>query len=214
MSVSPLNLSEIPLDGKENISSKTPVLNSSNVGSFVLVPSSMLKFLFSSDLKILQNNCSESQSNFIQSASPSSETTLNTNANARRRCAIRDVTKRKNIPQNESSKLSIVEKSNNEKYDCGEARKEKMNKTKRNANKITRNHFRQMQHKKEGNVFNPKCDSMKSTSRNDDSKFCLICGEISGKHLYYGGQSCQSCKAFFRRSVQTVKRLILVFYLL
>jgi hypothetical protein len=30
---------------------------------------------------------------------------------------------------------------------------------------------------------------------------CEVCGERAGKHSYYGGQVCPSCRAFFRRSV-------------
>ena len=32
---------------------------------------------------------------------------------------------------------------------------------------------------------------------------CHVCKEEAGKHCYYGGQSCTSCRAFFRRSVQS-----------
>jgi len=32
---------------------------------------------------------------------------------------------------------------------------------------------------------------------------CFVCGEKAGKHSYYGGQVCASCRAFFRRSVQS-----------
>merc|ERR1719400_1182638 len=32
---------------------------------------------------------------------------------------------------------------------------------------------------------------------------CRVCGERAGKHSYYGGQVCPSCRAFFRRSVQS-----------
>jgi len=32
---------------------------------------------------------------------------------------------------------------------------------------------------------------------------CHVCGERAGKHSYYGGQVCPSCRAFFRRSVQS-----------
>jgi len=32
---------------------------------------------------------------------------------------------------------------------------------------------------------------------------CNVCGEKAGKHSYYGGQVCPSCRAFFRRSVQS-----------
>lgn len=30
---------------------------------------------------------------------------------------------------------------------------------------------------------------------------CLVCGNAAGKHCYYGGQVCVSCRAFFRRAV-------------
>ena len=30
---------------------------------------------------------------------------------------------------------------------------------------------------------------------------CLVCGEPASGHLYYGGQSCYSCRVFFRRCV-------------
>merc|ERR1739838_627953 len=32
---------------------------------------------------------------------------------------------------------------------------------------------------------------------------CNVCGERAGKHSYYGGEVCPSCRAFFRRSVQS-----------
>lgn len=32
---------------------------------------------------------------------------------------------------------------------------------------------------------------------------CHVCGNAAGKHNYYGGQVCNSCRAFFRRSVQS-----------
>jgi hypothetical protein len=32
---------------------------------------------------------------------------------------------------------------------------------------------------------------------------CKVCGARAGKHSYYGGQVCPSCRPFFRRSVQT-----------
>lgn len=32
---------------------------------------------------------------------------------------------------------------------------------------------------------------------------CHVCGERAGKHSYYGGEVCPSCRAFFRRSVQS-----------
>ena len=32
---------------------------------------------------------------------------------------------------------------------------------------------------------------------------CHVCGDKAGKHSYYGGQACTSCRAFFRRAVQS-----------
>ncbi|TRY73543.1 hypothetical protein TCAL_03366 [Tigriopus californicus] len=37
----------------------------------------------------------------------------------------------------------------------------------------------------------------------DGPRLCHVCGEKAGKHSYYGGQVCPSCRAFFRRSVQS-----------
>merc|ERR1711963_1324164 len=34
-------------------------------------------------------------------------------------------------------------------------------------------------------------------------RLCKVCREKAGKHSYYGGQACPSCRAFFRRSVQS-----------
>ena len=48
----------------------------------------------------------------------------------------------------------------------------------------------------------------KSKARNASNvetnpRICHVCGEQAGKHSYYGGQVCPSCRAFFRRSVQS-----------
>jgi hypothetical protein len=43
--------------------------------------------------------------------------------------------------------------------------------------------------------------NMKTTS--GEPRSCLVCREKAGKHSYYGGLVCPSCRAFFRRSVQS-----------
>ena len=43
----------------------------------------------------------------------------------------------------------------------------------------------------------------KKESESDIPRLCHVCGEQAGKHSYYGGQVCPSCRAFFRRSVQS-----------
>ena len=38
----------------------------------------------------------------------------------------------------------------------------------------------------------------KQESGSDGKYLCYVCGEKAGKHSYYGGQVCASCRAFFR----------------
>jgi len=42
----------------------------------------------------------------------------------------------------------------------------------------------------------------RSETTKDDSAVCQVCGGRAGRHSYYGGDVCQSCRAFFRRCVQ------------
>ena len=41
---------------------------------------------------------------------------------------------------------------------------------------------------------------------NESMMLCKVCGDISSKFIHYGGRSCQSCRAFFRRTVEKSKR--------
>jgi len=47
-------------------------------------------------------------------------------------------------------------------------------------------------------------ESSQCTLSDDEGRppTCPVCGNEAGKHSYYGGQVCNSCRAFFRRSVQ------------
>ena len=198
-------------DGNGNMSSNTLSKHSNDLGSFVLVPLSMLSLPFSSNMRIVQSTNLESPSNLLQSSSPSSQTRLISSTNVRKRGPRRDVAERKNIPQSRSErKVSTAENSNNKKDECGRARIENMAKRKRNASKNTKNNFRQILHDKKGNGLAAKYDLTKSIRRNE-STLCLICKEKAGQHTYYGGKSCQSCRAFFRRSVHTITRLVNAF---
>ena len=54
-----------------------------------------------------------------------------------------------------------------------------------------------------GNMFSRENKSNidgSSILKNDD--MCPICGDEASKYAHYGGRSCQSCRAFFRRSVK------------
>ena len=37
---------------------------------------------------------------------------------------------------------------------------------------------------------------------------CNVCGDVAGKHTYFGGKSCPSCRQFFRRSVILFRRQV------
>lgn len=43
-----------------------------------------------------------------------------------------------------------------------------------------------------------------------ESNICQVCGEMAGRHNYYGGRSCQSCRAFFRRTVEIFAKYVTV----
>lgn len=45
--------------------------------------------------------------------------------------------------------------------------------------------------------------SVQQRPKDDKPRLCHVCSEQAGKHSYYGGQVCPSCRAFFRRSVQS-----------
>ncbi len=47
-----------------------------------------------------------------------------------------------------------------------------------------------------------KLDIATTVQESKDFPVCPVCGNKAGKHSYYGGQVCNSCRAFFRRSVQ------------
>ena len=66
-------------------------------------------------------------------------------------------------------------------------------------------------------------DNVSSTSRNftlrgekekatssepsrNEFRLCKICGDRASHHVHYGGRSCHSCRAFFRRSVEVKAR--------
>ena len=40
------------------------------------------------------------------------------------------------------------------------------------------------------------------TTESEASEPCKVCGEMASKFMHYGGRSCQSCRAFFRRTVE------------
>ena len=103
-----------------------------------------------------------------------------------------------------------MEKSDNKRDECRSVRRKGLVKRELNVSKNTRNKLRQNLHKKSGDGLKAKYHLRKSIRQND-STLCLVCGEKAGKHTYYGGKSCQSCRAFFRRSVHIITRLVLTF---
>ena len=56
-----------------------------------------------------------------------------------------------------------------------------------------------------------KEDKSSKHSQQDDTMIesCKVCGDIASTHIHYGGRSCQSCRAFFRRSVVKFSRYVI-----
>ena len=53
-----------------------------------------------------------------------------------------------------------------------------------------------------------ECVSYDKVNLHDTEDCCKVCGEQAGQHVYYGAKSCQSCRAFFRRSVEAFTRSV------
>ena len=55
---------------------------------------------------------------------------------------------------------------------------------------------------------NSEKDNSSKSAKQDSSTIeaCKVCGDIASTHVHYGGRSCQSCRAFFRRSVVKVSK--------
>ena len=52
-----------------------------------------------------------------------------------------------------------------------------------------------------GRSYSPRVNRQLSNSYSSGPKICGVCGDVA-KSMHFGGMACDSCKAFFRRSVQ------------
>lgn len=50
-------------------------------------------------------------------------------------------------------------------------------------------------------------EERKYSERNPNVKYvCKVCGDTATNHIHYGGKSCPGCRAFFRRTVESIAR--------
>ena len=204
VTVNQSSLRERPLNISDNITLNTLSFNSNNSTPFVLVPLSMLQLPQSSNLKIIQKSYSENKPNFLQSSS--FDTSLNNPTNASEKDSRRNFLSRQNILVNKSRhNVSTDKNSKTRSVKEKEVRRNIAKEEKRIGNKNVGRLKRQILRKRAETGLKTKSNLKKNFS-DGGSLLCLVCGEKAGRHTYYGGRSCQSCRAFFRRSVETMTK--------
>ena len=77
---------------------------------------------------------------------------------------------------------------------------------KRSSNKVSKKDSK-MDNNKPKKYDSPDTNNSKDEELNKEKiDLCKVCGNKATRHVHYGGRSCQSCRAFFRRSVIKSKR--------
>ena len=109
---------------------------------------------------------------------------------------------RKLIPEAQESNLHQLRKSlqsNTSPYK--ESRKVIKKKTHSKTNKNLKKNLKE--------ATKPiKIDERVKENEENNSTLCKVCGDTATKYIHYGGRSCASCRAFFRRSAESAKRYI------
>ena len=124
-------------------------------------------------------------------------------------CKAKILAARKKVRQKRSNSCVVSQKSSRVKKDGGKKGKIQGVADEKRKVDINVGYIERRIQRKRGKM-SPKSGSDLKQSVNDrtisESKLCLVCAEKAGKHIYYGGRSCQSCRAFFRRSVETITK--------
>jgi len=197
--------------------------NMNNSGPYVLVPLSMLNLPFSTNQEGCQFSILGSQSRFMPSSSFSSPSTslssdtevIHTTDSSKMDVG-RNATNRENNTQKMSYTQDSGQKPSSSKIVKGG--REKMRRFaggNRTAYGNTKNSGRGITRRRGKLVSKPRSSLKNNAIANSlgNCGLCLVCGEKAGKHTYYGGRSCQSCRAFFRRSVETITKLVVISFM-
>lgn len=74
--------------------------------------------------------------------------------------------------------------------------------------KVVRNkkHYSRRTHKFTKHRLDEQKSSKPAENGNTMIEICKACGDTASSYVHYGGRSCQSCRAFFRRSIVKFSR--------
>ena len=182
---------------------------SSNCGPFVLLPLSMLKHYLKPDVLsgLTGENKSEkstptstqiadvdNESMFSEQTTDSSESEIDTSLNV----------------ETPSGGFQQHSPNTTQEQDSGDAPKPK-NEYSLNRRRLGRKTRNKRQNIRSGSSsLHQRMDYSNLYRTHEDasnvSAFCKVCGDKASLHVHYGGRSCASCRAFFRRSVEAKTR--------
>ena len=209
-SVASTALCETPANVTRNLSFNTLSSTTNASNQLVLVPLSMLNLHLSNNLEI----CQFTKSGPPSEAVPRSRTEFIGASSANKKYDKSDLATQKKARQKNcnscNSYVAFKKRSSVKKDEAERSTRQGAIVDKRNmaSNVVDTKRSKQRQRDK----ISPKTGSNLKKSVKErsisESEYCLVCGEKAGKHLYYGGRSCQSCRAFFRRSVERITKYV------
>ena len=204
-----------------NTSLDAQSFNMNNSGPYVLVPLSMLNLPSSSKQEV---SISGSQSRVMPS--PSTSSSFSPSSSLSSETEVIHTTNKEQLTRNARSKENNAQKklrtqdsgqkpSSSKIVEGGRGKGRRFVDEKHTDDGNSRN-FGRGNIRRQGKLASRPRSTLKNNVIANNMRYsglCLVCGEKAGKHTYYGGRSCQSCRAFFRRSVETITKLVLISFM-
>ena len=182
---------------------------STDGGPFVLLPLSMLKYYLKPGVlsgTICGNN-SESQTRSSYSEQSTTDDDNDSIISEETTNSLEDQmdTSQYNGPFSRNPKRYSPSLDHDPNRDENTRRREKIQKRNRNTKKSVRPKSSVL-NRRRGHENLSTLSNKRQEDDSDLSAFCKVCGDKASTHVHYGGRSCASCRAFFRRSVEAKAR--------